>query len=114
MDRQPAAARWSLLPRARRHQRLRGGGFPYRVRSAYARTAGPEPLQARQQGRQREERGRGGEGSAPAKALLKFSTPRDPAALTAFINLRVLNPEHKHWRRGVEAAVIYARASTAT
>ncbi|MEU5373089.1 Helicase associated domain protein [Streptomyces sp. NPDC005951] len=47
--------------------------------------------------------------SAPAKALLKFSTPRDPAALAAFINLRVLNPEHEHWRRGVEAAVIYAR-----
>nr|WSX24980.1 Helicase associated domain protein [Streptomyces tubercidicus] len=47
--------------------------------------------------------------SAPAKALLRFSTPRDPAALAAFINLRVLNPEHEHWRRGVEAAVIYAR-----
>ncbi|MFJ7497739.1 Helicase associated domain protein [Streptomyces sp. NPDC097727] len=47
--------------------------------------------------------------SAPAKALLKFSTPRDPAALAAFINLRVLNPEHEHWRRGVEAAVIFAR-----
>ncbi|MEU7583569.1 Helicase associated domain protein [Streptomyces sp. NPDC041068] len=58
-------------------------------------------------------RGGSGEGSgdvsAPAKALLKFSTPRDPAALAAFINLRVLNPEHEHWRRGVEAAVIYAR-----
>ncbi|MCZ9355277.1 Helicase associated domain protein [Streptomyces mutabilis] len=47
--------------------------------------------------------------SAPAEALLKFSTPRDPAALAAFINLRVLNPEHEHWRRGVEATVIYAR-----
>ncbi|MFV5997736.1 Helicase associated domain protein [Streptomyces sp. NPDC056231] len=47
--------------------------------------------------------------STPAKALLKFSTSRDPAALAAFINLRVLNPEHEHWRRGVEAAVIYAR-----
>ncbi len=47
--------------------------------------------------------------STPARALLKFSTPRDPAALAAFINLRVLNPEHEHWRRGVEAAVIYAR-----
>ncbi|SCF65605.1 Helicase associated domain-containing protein [Streptomyces sp. Ncost-T10-10d] len=35
------------------------------------------------------------------------STPRDPAALAAFINLRVLNPEHEYWRRGVEAAVIY-------
>ncbi|MHC6630319.1 helicase associated domain-containing protein, partial [Streptomyces globosus] len=57
--------------------------------------------------------GGSGEGSggvsAPAKALLKFSTPRDPAALAAFINLRVLNPEHEHWRRGVEAALIYAR-----
>ncbi|MEU9033251.1 Helicase associated domain protein [Streptomyces sp. NPDC048383] len=48
--------------------------------------------------------------SEPSKALLKFSSPRDPAALAAFINLRVLNPEHQHWRRGVEAAVIYARA----
>ncbi|MFE3559153.1 helicase associated domain-containing protein [Streptomyces sp. NPDC059193] len=57
--------------------------------------------------------GGSGEGSggvsAPATALLKFSTPRDPAAVAAFINLRVLNPEHEHWRRGVEAAVIYAR-----
>ncbi|WP_327129839.1 DEAD/DEAH box helicase [Streptomyces sp. NBC_01727] len=47
--------------------------------------------------------------SGGAKALLKFSTPRDPAALAAFINLRVLNPEHEHWRRGVEAATIYHR-----
>ncbi|MFD5968346.1 Helicase associated domain protein [Streptomyces sp. NPDC060311] len=57
--------------------------------------------------------GGSGEGSggvsAPARALLKFSTPRDPAALAAFIKLRVFNPEHKHWRRGVEAAVIYNR-----
>ncbi|MEF9908572.1 helicase associated domain-containing protein [Streptomyces sp. P9-A2] len=47
--------------------------------------------------------------SAAARKLLKFSTPRDPGQLAAFINLRVLNPEHEHWRRGVEAAVIYAR-----
>ncbi|MFH8295432.1 Helicase associated domain protein [Streptomyces sp. NPDC018059] len=47
--------------------------------------------------------------SVPARALLQFSTPRDPTQLAAFINLRVLNPEHEHWRRGVEAAVIYAR-----
>ncbi len=47
--------------------------------------------------------------SVPARELLKFSTPRDPAALAAFINLRVLNPEHEHWRRGIEAAVIYNR-----
>jgi hypothetical protein len=47
--------------------------------------------------------------SLPARALLKFSTPRDPAALAAFIDLRVLNPEHTHWRRGIEAAIIYQR-----
>ncbi len=47
--------------------------------------------------------------SAPARALLKFSTPRDPAVLAAFINLRVLNPEHQHWRRGIEAATLYRR-----
>ncbi|TGB14624.1 DEAD/DEAH box helicase [Streptomyces sp. MZ04] len=47
--------------------------------------------------------------SAPAQALLKFSAPRDPAVLAAFINLRVLNPEHQHWRRGMEAATIYTR-----
>ncbi|MFG3721249.1 Helicase associated domain protein [Streptomyces massasporeus] len=47
--------------------------------------------------------------SVPARSLLKFSTPRDPAQLAAFINLRVLNPEHAHWRRGIEATVIYAR-----
>ncbi|MGW5308122.1 Helicase associated domain protein [Streptomyces griseoluteus] len=59
-----------------------------------------------------ESRGEGKESdgpSAPARQLLKFSTPRDPAQLAAFINLRVLNPEHEHWRRGIEAAVIYNR-----
>ncbi|MFH8417417.1 DEAD/DEAH box helicase [Streptomyces collinus] len=53
--------------------------------------------------------GRSGRLSVPARELLKFSTPRDPAQLAAFINLRVLNPEHEHWRRGVEAAVVYVR-----
>ncbi|MFJ8597046.1 Helicase associated domain protein [Streptomyces sp. NPDC093598] len=47
--------------------------------------------------------------SVPAQALLKFSMPRDPALLAAFVNLRVLNPEHQHWRRGIEAAGIYVR-----
>ncbi|MFD8373491.1 Helicase associated domain protein [Streptomyces sp. NPDC059688] len=47
--------------------------------------------------------------SVPAQELLKFSTPRDPAQLAAFINLRVLNPEHAHWRRGIEAAILYHR-----
>ncbi|MEU5582966.1 Helicase associated domain protein [Streptomyces huasconensis] len=54
---------------------------------------------------------RSGGPSAPARRLLKFSAPRDPAQLAAFINLRVLNPEHEHWRRGVEASVVYARES---
>lgn len=52
---------------------------------------------------------RGGRVSVPARELLKFSTPRDPAQLAAFINLRVLNPEHAHWRRGIEAATLYHR-----
>ncbi|MCX4782315.1 Helicase associated domain protein [Streptomyces sp. NBC_01264] len=43
-----------------------------------------------------------------AQSLLSFSTPRDPALLAAFVRLRVLHPEHEHWRRGVEAARIYA------
>ncbi|GAA0287509.1 DEAD/DEAH box helicase [Streptomyces polychromogenes] len=43
-----------------------------------------------------------------ARALLSFSTPRDPALLAAFIRLRVLHPEHTRWRRGAEAARIYA------
>ncbi|MEU1013856.1 Helicase associated domain protein [Streptomyces sp. NPDC005890] len=47
--------------------------------------------------------------SVPARELLKFSTPRDPTQLAAFINLRVLNPEHAHWRRGIETATIYHR-----
>ncbi|KOV94527.1 helicase [Streptomyces sp. NRRL B-1140] len=73
---------------------------PSRVRGVQSRSAGQEG---------------GGEGdgsggpSKPARQLLQFSTPRDPAQLAAFINLRVLNPEHEHWRRGIEAAVIYAR-----
>ncbi|MEU3312363.1 Helicase associated domain protein [Streptomyces sp. NPDC006662] len=49
----------------------------------------------------------GGPGAA-ARALLSFSTPRDPALLAAFIRLRVLNPEQTRWRRGAEAARIYA------
>ncbi|UQX04312.1 DEAD/DEAH box helicase [Streptomyces sp. RerS4] len=53
--------------------------------------------------------GGGGTGPGPgARALLSFSTPRDPALLAAFIRLRVLHPEHTRWRRGVEAARIHA------
>ncbi|MFG2616629.1 Helicase associated domain protein [Streptomyces sp. NPDC048507] len=58
--------------------------------------------------------GAGGPGTGPgpgARALLSFSTPRDPALLAAFIRLRVLNPEHARWRRGAEAARAYAAAA---
>lgn len=67
-----------------------------------------KPVQKDAKGKEKSGGGDGGP-SASAQALLKFSTPRDPAALAAFINLRVLNPEHEHWRRGIEAAVLYAR-----
>lgn len=69
-------------------------------------------VQSRSGGEEDEGAGSGGGDrlSAPARELLKFSTPRDPARLAAFINLRVLDPEHAHWRRGVEAASLYARA----
>ncbi|WP_407547407.1 Helicase associated domain protein [Streptomyces sp. Pv4-95] len=69
------------------------------VRGVQSRSSGQQGLGAAEQGGL----------STPAQALLKFSTPRDPAQLAAFINLRVLNPEHEHWRRGVEAAVVYNR-----
>ncbi|MEU1306881.1 MULTISPECIES: DEAD/DEAH box helicase [Streptomyces] len=69
-----------------------------------------KPVQQTTQGQENGGEGNGAGGpSASARELLKFSVPRDPAQLAAFINLRVLNPEHEHWRRGVEAAVIYAR-----
>ncbi|MFB7827386.1 Helicase associated domain protein [Streptomyces hydrogenans] len=69
-----------------------------------------KPVQKAAQGQESRGEGNGSGGpSKPARQLLKFSTPRDPAQLAAFINLRVLNPEHEHWRRGVEAAVIFAR-----
>ncbi|MEV6162282.1 Helicase associated domain protein [Streptomyces sp. NPDC052052] len=69
-----------------------------------------KPVQKGAQGPESRGEGNGSGGpSAPARQLLKFSVPRDPAQLAAFINLRVLNPEHEHWRRGIEAAVIYAR-----
>ncbi|MER7490786.1 Helicase associated domain protein [Streptomyces sp. NPDC126497] len=72
------------------------------VRGVQSRSGGPEGEEA---GSDRSDRGL----SVPARELLKFSTPRDPAQLAAFINLRVINPEHAHWRRGIEAAVIYHR-----
>ncbi|MET9779154.1 Helicase associated domain protein [Streptomyces sp. NPDC006367] len=75
---------------------------PSRVRGVQSRSGAEEGEEV---GSDRSDRGL----SVPARELLKFSTPRDPAQLAAFINLRVLNPEHAHWRRGVEAAVIYQR-----
>ncbi|MGW2331627.1 Helicase associated domain protein [Streptomyces sp. NPDC001700] len=69
-----------------------------------------KPASKAAQGQESRGEGNGsGESSTSARKLLKFSVPRDPAQLAAFINLRVLNPEHEHWRRGIEAAVIYAR-----
>ncbi|MFE5549528.1 Helicase associated domain protein [Streptomyces sp. NPDC056534] len=69
-----------------------------------------KPASKAAQGQEGRGEGNGSGGpSASARKLLKFSTPRDPAQLAAFINLRVLNPEHEHWRRGVEATVIFAR-----
>ncbi|MFI2292947.1 DEAD/DEAH box helicase [Streptomyces niveus] len=68
------------------------------------------PVQKGAQGQESRGESSGSEGpSKPARRLLKFSTPRDPAHLAAFISLRVVDPEHEHWRRGIEAAVIYAR-----
>ncbi|MCF3120155.1 Helicase associated domain protein [Streptomyces arenae] len=84
-----------------------------RVVEALAEQQAPsryKPVQKGTQGQEGRGEGNGSGGpSASARKLLKFSTPRDPAQLAAFINLRVLNPEHEHWRRGIEAAVIYAR-----
>ncbi|MFF7414898.1 DEAD/DEAH box helicase [Streptomyces lydicus] len=68
-----------------------------------------KPVSEAAQGQESRGGGHGSGPSASARELLKFSSPRDPAQLAAFINLRVLDPEHEHWRRGVEAAVIYAR-----
>jgi superfamily II DNA or RNA helicase len=47
--------------------------------------------------------------SAPARELLKFSTPRDPAQLAAFVSLRILRPENTFWRRGIQAASRYVK-----
>ncbi|MGW3956635.1 Helicase associated domain protein [Streptomyces sp. NPDC004752] len=82
-----------------------------RIVEQLAQQQAPSRYKPVQKDAKSKEKSGGGDGgpSASAKALLKFSTPRDPAALAAFINLRVLNPEHEHWRRGIEAAVLYAR-----
>ncbi|WP_432190569.1 helicase associated domain-containing protein, partial [Streptomyces sp. Tue6028] len=47
--------------------------------------------------------------SARAAGVLRFSEERDPAALTQFVQLRVIDPEGAYWRRGVEAATRWLR-----
>ncbi|MFJ2590347.1 Helicase associated domain protein [Streptomyces sp. NPDC087538] len=47
--------------------------------------------------------------SVPARELLKFSTPRDPALLAQFVKLRVIEPENTFWRRGIQACVRYVK-----
>ncbi|MFJ9634963.1 Helicase associated domain protein [Streptomyces sp. NPDC101175] len=47
--------------------------------------------------------------SERAASVLKFSEERDPAALTQFVQLRVIDPEGAYWRRGIEAATKWLR-----
>ncbi|WP_331724037.1 Helicase associated domain protein [Streptomyces sp. NBC_00005] len=49
--------------------------------------------------------------SARASGVLRFSEERDPAALTQFVRLRVIDPEGIYWRRGIEAATRWRRES---
>ncbi|MEV5205706.1 Helicase associated domain protein [Streptomyces sp. NPDC053720] len=51
--------------------------------------------------------------SAPARELLKFSTPRDPTLLARFVKLRVIEPENTFWRRGIQACVRYLKETGA-
>ncbi|MCT2546981.1 DEAD/DEAH box helicase [Streptomyces atratus] len=51
--------------------------------------------------------------SAPARKLLKFSTPRDPALLAQFVKLRVIEPENTFWRRGIQACARYVKETGA-
>ncbi|MEU2427750.1 Helicase associated domain protein [Streptomyces sp. NPDC007851] len=46
---------------------------------------------------------------AAAAGVLRFSEERDPAALTQFVRLRVIDPEAAYWRRGIEAATRWLR-----
>ncbi|MFJ8828251.1 Helicase associated domain protein [Streptomyces sp. NPDC102467] len=47
--------------------------------------------------------------SGPAAGLLKFSTPRDPALIAQFIQLRIIDPENAYWRRGIQACIQYLK-----
>ncbi|WP_260471003.1 helicase associated domain-containing protein, partial [Streptomyces sp. RP5T] len=46
---------------------------------------------------------------AAAARVLRFTEERDPAALTQFVRLRVIDPEGAYWRRGIEAATRWLR-----
>ncbi|MFJ4633914.1 Helicase associated domain protein [Streptomyces sp. NPDC088847] len=50
---------------------------------------------------------------AAAAGVLRFSEERDPAVLTQFVRLRVIDPEAAYWRRGIEAATRWKRESGA-
>ncbi|MFJ8746163.1 Helicase associated domain protein [Embleya sp. NPDC127516] len=43
-------------------------------------------------------------GGQEERFLVRFMTDRDPTLLRDFINLRVINPERRDWRRGYHAA----------
>ncbi|WP_407700022.1 helicase associated domain-containing protein [Streptomyces liliiviolaceus] len=47
--------------------------------------------------------------SERAAGVLRFSEERDPAALTQFVQLRVIDPEGAYWLRGIEAATRWLR-----
>lgn len=78
------------------------------------RSGSYEPEEAVRAGEGGQERPEGEQGpSAPARELLRFSTPRDPALLARFVKLRVLEPENAFWRRGIEACVRYVKETGA-
>ncbi|WP_328499003.1 Helicase associated domain protein [Streptomyces sp. NBC_00414] len=51
--------------------------------------------------------------SERAAGVLRFSEERDPAALTRFVQLRVIDPEGAYWRRGIEVATRWLRETGA-
>ncbi|MEU5893077.1 Helicase associated domain protein [Streptomyces sp. NPDC047461] len=46
---------------------------------------------------------------AAAAGVLRFSEERDPAVLSQFVRLRVIDPERAYWLRGIEAATRWLR-----
>ncbi|MEU9663543.1 DEAD/DEAH box helicase [Streptomyces chartreusis] len=52
--------------------------------------------------------------SERAAGVLRFSEERDPAVLTQFVRLRVIDPEGAYWRRGIEAATRWLRETGAS